>query len=439
MMRQRGSSGASGPTVEKGARVEAIDAVRGVALLGIFVINLPDMAYPEDLVLFSRPPGVANALDRWILILSEVFFSGKMRGLFALIFGASAALYFKRAGRNIGAAPAIRRFHRRLFWLGVFGLLNAYVFLWWGDILFQYAVLGFLLTLMMRLGWRPLLGVMLACLVMLCLPHVLEHREMQDLRADYRTVQADLDAGRDVGDDDLDIIEDWEDALADRRPDFVDVRDAVAARTGGYLDAIAETAPAAFDEQTVYFVREGIADILLYMTLGVLLVRVGTIGSVVSRRIPALVSTALFAIGVGLSFAASIGLHDRPHDPVAAPLWQVAFELGRLAMVIGYLAILGGALSKPGIIRHALAATGRMALTNYLTQSIVGMVLFHEFGLGLFNVLSRSELLGIMCLVWIGQIAFSVLWLRYFLDGPFEWLWRSLAVREVRPLSRTRR
>ena len=439
MMRQRGSSGTSDPAAPKSVRVEAIDAVRGVALLGIFVINLPDMAYPEDLVLFSGPPGVVNTVDRWNLILSEVFFSGKMRSLFALIFGASAALYFERTGRNIGAASAMRRFRRRLLWLGGFGLLNAYVFLWWGDILFQYAVLGFLLTLMMRLGWRPLLGVVLACLVLLCLPHVLEYRDMQELRADYRTVQADLDAGRDVSDDDLDTIDDWEDTLADRRPDFGDVRDAVAARTGSFLDAIVGNAPVAFEEQTVYFVREGIADILLYMALGVLLVRVGFIGPAVSRRMPVSISTALFAIGLGLSFVACIGLYDRPFSPVAAPLWQVVFELGRLAMVIGYLAILGGALSQPGIARHALAATGRMALTNYLMQSIFGMVLFYEFGLGLFNVLGRSELLGIMCLVWIGQIAFSVLWLRYFLDGPFEWLWRSLVAWEIRPLSRTRR
>ena len=280
---------------------------------------------------------------------------------------------------------------------------------------------------------------MLACLVLLCLPHVLEYRDMQELRADYRTVQANLDAGRDVSDDDLDTIDDWEDALADRRPDFGDVRDAVAARTGSFLDAIVGNAPVAFEEQTVYFVREGIADILLYMALGVLLVRVGFIGPAVSRRMPVSISAALFAIGLGLSLVACIGLYDLPLSPVSAPLWQVVFELGRLAMVIGYLAILGGALSQPGIARHALAATGRMALTNYLMQSIFGMVLFYEFGLGLFNMLGRSELLGIMCLVWIGQIAFSVLWLRYFLDGPFEWLWRSLVAWEIRPLSRTRR
>ena len=258
------------------SRIETIDAVRGIALLGIFVINLPDMAYPEDLVLYPGPPGVLGTLDQWALVLSEAFFSGKMRGLFALIFGISAALYLDKVRQSRGTTQAAKVFCRRLLWLGAFGLFNAYVLLWWGDILFQYAVLGFLLIPMLHLSWRTLLGIVFACMVLLCLPPALEHREMLELRSDYETVQADLDAGRSVEDEDLDIVDDWEDAVYDLRPDFSMTADAVEARSGGYFDAVRANAPAAFDEQTVLFVEEGIADILLFMTLGVLLVRTDT-------------------------------------------------------------------------------------------------------------------------------------------------------------------
>ena len=78
------------------SRIATIDVARGIAVLGIFTINLPDMAYPEDLVLYPGPPGVTGGIDRWILFLSEVFFSGKMRGLFACIFGISATLLVEK-------------------------------------------------------------------------------------------------------------------------------------------------------------------------------------------------------------------------------------------------------------------------------------------------------------------------------------------------------
>ena len=418
------------------SRIETIDAVRGIALLGIFVINLPDMAYPEDLVLYPGPPGVLGTLDQWALVLSEAFFSGKMRGLFALIFGISAALYLEKLRQSRGTTQAAKVFCRRLLWLGAFGLFNAYILLWWGDILFQYAVLGFLLIPMLHLSWRALLGIVLACMVLLCLPPALEHREMLELRSDYETVQADLDAGRSVEDEDLDIVDDWEDAVYDLRPDFGMTADAVEARSGGYFDAVRANAPAAFDEQTVLFVEEGIADILLFMTLGVLLVRIGYVGPDGVRRVPVVWAVALLLFGMGLSAIAGVRSFEQPLDPVAVPFWLLVFEFGRLPLVLGYLAVLAVVLSRPGMIRYALAATGRMALTNYLMQSVIGLFLFQGFGLGLFNSLSRFDLVGILCLVWIGQIAFSVVWLRYFRQGPFEWLWRSLTNWEPRVLPR---
>lgn len=435
MKRQNAPSTAS---PARAPRVESIDAVRGIALLGIFVINLPDMAYPEDLALFPAAPGVVSALDHWTLVLSEILFSGKMRGLFAVIFGVSAALYFDRIRQKDSARSAVKLFSRRMFWLGVLGLINAYVFLWWGDILFQYAVLGVILLPILFLGRGPLLGIMLACMALLCIPPALEHRDMLELQTSYEEVQADLDAGRSVEDEDFDIVDDWEDAVDDLRPDPDDVADAVEARDAGYLDAVAGNAPVAFEEQTIYFVQEGIADILLYMTLGVFLVRIGLVGSTGMAGVAPAVVIGTLAAGLGISAIACIQSFDQHLDPVATPLWQVVFELGRLPLVIGYLLTFVMLTSRPGFGRYAFVATGRMALTNYLVQSVIGMLLLYEFGLALFNELSRSDLVGIICLVWVAQIAFSMAWLRFFHVGPFEWLWRSLTIWELRPLVRKR-
>lgn len=436
MTRQGGVQSGSGLPQTR-SRIQTIDAVRGVALLGIFVINLPDMAFPEDLVLYPGSPGVLGTLDHWTLVLSEALFSGKMRGLFALIFGISAALYLDKIRQSRGPTQAAKVFCRRQLWLGALGLFNAYILLWRGDILFQYAVLGFLLLPMLRLSWHALLGIVLACMVLLCLPPALEHSEMLELRSDYEAVQANLDAGRSVEDDDLDIVDDWEDAVYDLRPDFGMTSGAVKARSGGYLHAVNANAPAAFEEQTVLFVEEGIADILLFMTLGVLLVRIGYVGPQGIRSMGVGWAVALLLFGLGLSTISSIQGFEQYLDPVAVPFWMVIFELGRLPLVLGYLAVLAAVLSRPGLIRNALAATGRMALTNYLMQSVIGMILFQGFGLGLFNSLSRFDLVGILSLTWIAQIAFSLVWLRYFRQGPFEWLLRSLTNWEPRVLSRS--
>jgi len=87
-------------------------------------------------------------------------------------------------------------------------------------------------------------------------------------------------------------------------------------------------------------------------------------------------------------------------------------------------------------VRRALAATGRMALTNYLGQTIICTFLFYGHGLGWYNTFERVELLYVVGSIWIFQIIFSMLWLRSFRFGPFEWIWRSLTYFELQPMKR---
>ncbi|HYJ53741.1 MAG TPA: DUF418 domain-containing protein, partial [Allosphingosinicella sp.] len=115
----------------------------------------------------------------------------------------------------------------------------------------------------------------------------------------------------------------------------------------------------------------------------------------------------------------------------------VSYDLGRLGMAVGHLGALllfarSGAL---GWLRRAFAAVGQMAVTNYLTHSLVGLTLFTGFGL--FGQLERHQLYYVVLAIWAAQLVISPIWLRHFRFGPVEWLWRSLTYMQRQPMRRT--
>ena len=112
-------------------------------------------------------------------------------------------------------------------------------------------------------------------------------------------------------------------------------------------------------------------------------------------------------------------------------------DLGRVSMGLGYasLVMIICARGWLGRVRYGLAAAGRMALSNYILQSIFGLLLFHDIGLGLWNELARSELYVIVLAQWAVMIEFSIWWLRRYRFGPLEWLWRSLTYGRFQPMA----
>ena len=144
---------------------------------------------------------------------------------------------------------------------------------------------------------------------------------------------------------------------------------------------------------------------------------------------------ALFGLSLGFLIHAWInwGLLTNRLDPLKSEYYQIFFDVGRLPFVIGYLSLIiflfhNELLKFSG---DCLAAVGRMALSNYLLQSVIGVSLFYGIGLGQFNQLTRSEIAIIIVVVWTFQITFSVMWMAAFYYGPFEWVWRSLTYSKI--------
>lgn len=142
--------------VEAIERVEALDTVRGFALLGILLMNICSFGMPSAAESNPTVWGGATGVDFWFWWVQSVFWSGKMRALFSLCFGAGVIYLTTRAeARGASAADA---YYRRTFWLMAFGIAHAYL-LWYGDILYPYALLGLLLYPLRKLSPRWLTAI----------------------------------------------------------------------------------------------------------------------------------------------------------------------------------------------------------------------------------------------------------------------------------------
>lgn len=417
-------------------RIRTIDIVRGIAVLGILTINVSDMAYPEDLVLAFDVIDPERGWNFWTGLSLEVLFSGKMRGLFTVLFGVSSVLIIERLSAKMDGLAVAEVYFRRLLWLLVFGLVNAYVFLWWGDVLFKYAMLGMVLFPFRRASFAVLIAAILSCLAVLTIQPFVEYREMVNLEESYLGVEKKRQLGELLTADDQEVVAQWEDRLDEAEADGDAIEAEMEVRTSGYLENFQYNVEDVIEEQTTIFYEEDFWDLILYMFLGIMLFRLGFFDERTKKTVHLVV--CLVGIGVGLTMHAwlNIGLQEDRQDLTGSLFYLIFVDLGRLPFVLGYLSLITLVFRFRDFQRlgDGMAAVGRMALSNYLLQSIFSAFVFYGFGLAQFNQLSRLDLAMLIGFVCLLQIAFSVIWMRWCYFGPFEWLWRSLTYWKVQPL-----
>jgi uncharacterized protein len=173
------------------------------------------------------------------------------------------------------------------------------------------------------------------------------------------------------------------------------------------------------------------------MLLGMGLVKLGVLSAGRSRQYYRPLAVLGYASGLLLTASGLLDLFRHGYRPIDAPWGELLFELGVVPVALGHAAVVmllykAGA---QGWLAPRLAAVGRMALTNYLAQSLLCTTLFYGYGLGLFGRVGRVGLWGVVLAVWALQLLASPAWLRRFRYGPAEWLWRSLTYWRWQPLS----
>ena len=397
-------------------RIAQIDVLRGFAVLGVYWIGAGAFGLPYGANALPTLIGDPSTLNLAIWASTEVYMEGAMRGVFSILFGASALIFLDQARLDAEGVALVDRFYRRNLSLILFGLVHAYLLLWPHDVLYAYGLLGMFIFPLRR---APTLALFLAGVAL---------QAVANLEVDWGLVLGWLRGGPATPEAAVAAATPQESARFLNWMQMQMLQDIQTYRSG-YLDIFgAQVAEVAAQQSTVFYKRH-LFEIGGMMLIGMALYRWG----VLSGRSATWLYLGLAALGFGLGGwlrgADIIAAWSAGFDPlILAQLKEGDLDLGRLPVVLGHVGLIG-LLCRWGRVAWLtgpLAATGRLALTNYIAQTVFSIILFYGLGFGLFATLERWQLALICFGVWTFQIGFSVLWLRHYRYGPLEWLWRSL-------------
>jgi uncharacterized protein len=399
-----------------------LDALRGFAVMGILLMNIVGFALPEAAYLTPSYAGPPTPSDATSWLVNFVFFDGKMRGLFSLLFGASMMLIAERAMAN--AESPISVHYRRMVWLALFGLAH-YVLLWYGDILFLYAVIGSFAFLMRDWDSERLIRIGLFL-------YVIGFIAMSAWMGSLIGIQWQVAQGG-AGPD---LIAQYQEILAEFVPPADELAAQIAHFHGTYADIVWTRGVEEFSYLGVtvlYFLLET----LPLMMIGMALYKNGFLTGDWAARDYRRLCLRLVVVGLILQNILALVIVFSQFDVLITVNAVVAWSLPtRLMIAVGYAALLILLIHKsagqPWLNR--VAATGRTAFSNYLMTSVIMTSIFYGYGLGLFGRLDRVELMLVVGFMWSLMLLWSLPWLRRFRYGPLEWLWRSLARGRLEPM-----
>jgi uncharacterized protein len=414
------------PTSETN-RIESIDVFRGFALLGILLLNI--IGFGLFSPSYSNPAfdlaGAAMA-NTWTWATIELFAEGAMRCLFSILFGAGVVLFTTGDNAKSGWIH-----YKRTFWLLMFGLFDAYILLWNGDILVTYALAGTVLYLLRNRSAKTLFIISGILVLLMSLQHLGMGFALKQTSNMYdEAILADA-AGQaeTISDEKRAAAIAWEDFANDFSLNPEEVEAELAARTTNYPDAFTWNAKKNAEVYTFVLPIFLIWDALAMMLLGMAFYKTGVLQA---ARNPAFYKKLMFlGFGIGLlinGYEVSRA-HSSGFDLLATfAQMQPTYHIGRIGLAFGYIGLLGW-ICQAGYLKSLtsrLSAVGRMALSNYLMHSLICAVIFTGLGFGLLGQLQRVELYGIVIVIWLFQLWLSPVWLGRFRFGPVEWLWRTL-------------
>ncbi len=390
-------------------RIHNLDMLRGWAILGILAVNAISFAWPFQVTMSAAPPpgatGFADLVGLWV---TDVFFADKFRTLFTMLFGVSVFLV---GGERFDAArgPVLTR---RLLWLGLFGLLHG-LLLWYGDILLHYAYCGLLMMLMRSWTARRLLWIGGGVTLLWGVIATLGYWGMANMPPEFA---AQMQAGQPAA---------TPEAIAE----------AVAAYRAGWPAALIENMKvwATFQLMATPF--------LTVVTVPLMMLGLGLFKSgYLSGRAPLWTYVAVILVGgANLALFAVLGWQDimageaDPTNGLAAAAGGMAFLISLFYASVLILLVRFGL--KP--LTAWLVPVGRMAFTNYLTQTLIMVTLYYApFGPMWFGQHGPAQMWAVVGALWIAQLIWSPLWLSRFSMGPLEWVWRCLTYGRRVPLRR---
>ncbi len=406
----------SGPVQPK-ERIEIIDILRGFALLGILLVNMDLFINPVETAVFPPDPGkpFIDKITYWFIrFLAE----GKFYSLFSLLFGLGFAIQMDRAAEKSVKFGGV--YFRRILILLLFGFIHAF-YIWVGDILMLYAVTGLILLLFRKAKPKTLI---VWSIILFSIPVLMQSSGVvavelgrmdpdaaaeieKSLATQDSTYRANIAAGYEVY-----PHGNFTEITAQRRKDM---------KFMGFVSIILLPNVLAMFLIGLYF---GKRKLLHNASENLALFR-------------KLLRWAIFAgIPMNILFA-TLKISVSPIEPTPMVVLMItAMVVGAPLLCLGYVSMIVFLVQKqPGLnLLNKLAPVGRLALTNYLGQSIACTLIFYGYGLGFFGQVGTTVGLLLTVAIFLTQVALSNWWVKRFRFGPAEWLWRSLTYWKLQPM-----
>ena len=397
--------------IEEASRIRSLDVLRGVGVLGMLATHISLFAFPSIVRSHPAAYGDFRGVNWWVWLATSVLADGKFIAIFAMLLGASIVMLPARAAD--GAIPVWRLHVRRMVALLVLGLFHAYL-LWYGDMLVALALCGSVVFFVRRLSprWLLILGGLTFAI-----------GSVVSLALTWSLVQGPPDA-----------LAEWKDQYT---PHSVNIAAEIIQYQAGWVEQMRYRVPAAQEIHTWYFITRLFWQMAGLMLIGMAFFKLGVLSAARSRVFYR--ALAVFGFGGGIllisfglwrSFATNWDLLDFMLVSQEPRYW------GNLLVALGWVAVVM-LLCQRGWQLSPVAAVGRMALTNYLLQSLICTTIFYGHGLGLFGQVDRVGQFTIVLAVWTFQLLASSAWLGYFGLGPVEWLLRWFIFRRRPTLLRS--
>jgi len=423
-------------------RILILDSLRGFAILGILMMNIPGFALPQalfgDLNLLHETGTINSGV--WYFI--DFFLEGSQRALFSMLFGAGIILFVSRQEKKVPGTWPADYFLRRQLWLLLVGLINSFILLWFWDILIDYACCGVIVFAFRRSSPKALLIAAFICLILMTVRENYDFYKDKRMIARGETIAAMDTTGTKLTPKQKSQLAAMTTFKESSQPDKKreKMQEQLETVRGKYTDFYEYNSERRMHSFINYFFY-GIWDVLSFMFIGMAFYKSGVL--IGKAPVSWYLWMCMLGLGVGLtlSYFRLQPIFDNGYNQFNYTK-NVSFEFYEISRTIRAIGIFGliMLLYKSGWFNWLFALlrpVGQMAFTNYLAQSFMCGLFFYGIGFGMYGKLQRYEMYYVVATVWVIQIIYSHIWLHFFSFGPLEWAWRSLTYWKVQPMRKT--
>ena len=405
-------------------RIHGLDFIRGIAVLGIFVMNVESFSYPAPF----KPAayGFEVPLDHEVRFWVYWLFQGKFFGVFALLFGVGFDIFLSNLEKRGLGLQSIDVYGRRLLWLFVFGVVHS-IFLWTGDILHHYAICGLLLIPLRSFSQK---GILLSILLLSLVLFYNDYQRVDSRHAKYENYQQAIVVSPEFRDAEQNkSINSWVRLIT---PNEAESLDKDHPRLGGLWSNFQENLEhVGFNTGKIFYAGILIRTLIL-MLVGIWLYRMQIFQDYRSIKGYWLWTIGALIVGLLMNYFRSAQWTFHSNEPILS-YWRVWSEtLAKEILATGYVLLLNGVYQKLNQPLTLINKVGKMALSIYIFQTLQGVLFFYGYGMGYYNHFSRSELLVIILCGWVVQLLVVYWYTKYFTQGPLEYVWRKLTYREAK-------